>query len=84
MSKLGVGLISEIILHVAKYDDEDSQAAITDLLTDIRHFCDWFPVDFHKALEFSYEHYEAEKREDTQPDQTAEIIWRDRYKGRED
>ena len=55
--------ITEIILHVRGYEPEDAEAAITDMLTDIRHFCDWFPVDFHKALEWSYEHYEAEKRE---------------------
>ena len=37
---------------------------LTDILTDIRHFCDYRDIDFHRALDFSYDHYCAEIRED--------------------
>lgn len=41
------------------YDEE-----VTDLLADLRHYCDYMDVDFHRALDFSYDHYSAEIRED--------------------
>jgi hypothetical protein len=32
-----------------------------DLLTDLRHWCDVYAVNFHQACDMSYQHYLAEK-----------------------
>ena len=47
-----------------RYGGGSLDECLTDIMTDIRHFCDYRDIDFHRALEFSYDHYEAEKRED--------------------
>jgi hypothetical protein len=39
----------------------DKQAALRDILTDIRHLCDEFALDFYEALNGSYEVYLEEK-----------------------
>jgi hypothetical protein len=38
-------------------------AALTDLLTDLRHCADSRSIDFHRALDLSYDHYLAEKQD---------------------
>lgn len=42
--------------------DPDMQANVKDLLADLRHFADAHGIDFHKALDISYQHYLAEKK----------------------
>lgn len=42
-------------------EGQNLQESLTDLLTDLRHYTTERGVDFHKALDMSYQHYLAEK-----------------------
>ena len=54
---------AETALFPYRYENNGSEidTAITDLLTDLRHYADSHGVDFHKVLDMSYQHYLAEK-----------------------
>jgi len=46
---------------ISHYDFEnDSEAAVTDLLTDLMHICDEYGLDFENELRKANSHYEAE------------------------
>ena len=47
-----------------EYKGGSFKEAITDLLTDIRHFCDITSVDFFTALRLAGDHHAAEKNGD--------------------
>ncbi|MFA5183185.1 MAG: hypothetical protein WC405_17855 [Syntrophales bacterium] len=40
---------------------EDTEACITDMLTDLRHLCDALGIEFHACDRIAYTHYTAEK-----------------------
>ena len=54
---------------VQRYETEGAtkQAAIRDLLTDIRHYCEAKRLDFYAAVDGSYDVYCDERQEDRQP-----------------
>ena len=41
----------------------DTDALVTDLLTDLRHFCAVYGVDFDSSVRMSENHFEAEVEE---------------------
>ena len=41
----------------------DHDENVIDLLTNLRHYCDAYAVNFHQACDISYQHYLTEKRE---------------------
>ena len=43
------------------YEIEDKKASITDILTDLRHFCDSKNMDFADCDRIAYIHYTVEK-----------------------
>lgn len=43
----------------AKYGDTP-ETDVTDALTDLRHYCDQYGLDFHTLCDRSYQHYSAE------------------------
>jgi hypothetical protein len=45
-------------------EEDRWQLHVIDLLTDLRHFCDEYHIDFHDATDVSYQHYLAEQHED--------------------
>jgi hypothetical protein len=51
---------------IEAYDSSEgaNECNVTDILADIRHFCDRYDVDFHRSMDFAYDHYCAEKREE--------------------
>jgi hypothetical protein len=53
-----------------KADGVGEQSAIRDLLTDIRHYCDAKRLDFHTALDGSYDVYCDERYDDDFPTAT--------------
>lgn len=48
-------------------DGASEEAAVRDLLTDIRHYCQAKRLDFYQALDGSYDVYCDERQEDLQP-----------------
>lgn len=42
----------------------DKEECVTDILADLRHYCDENGVDFHQACDMSYQHYNAELTEE--------------------
>ena len=47
-------------------DGVSKQAAVRDLLTDLRHYCQAKRLDFYQALDGSYDVYSEERYEDQQ------------------
>lgn len=47
-------------ISVAYDRKEGNDVVVTDMLTDLRHWCDCYAVDFEQALSMSEIHYEAE------------------------
>ena len=45
-------------------DYERTQEALTDMLTNLRHYADAHGLNFFKALDVSYLHYLQEKKEE--------------------
>jgi hypothetical protein len=45
-----------------KGDPYDNKSNVVDILTDLRHYCEQFGIDFHAACDSSYQHYLEEKR----------------------
>lgn len=41
--------------------DEDPESALTDVLTDLLHWADYFGNDFNMSLKLARMHYDAEK-----------------------
>lgn len=68
------------IEKVSPYDEgldaEDNMVSpsdfITDLLTDIRHYCDARSIDFAACDQSAYRHYVNERREGSPPSRTAQ------------
>lgn len=58
--------INKIARLHASFDINDEQASITDILTDLRHWCDKRKVNFAQAMNMSYDHYLAEKTTEPQ------------------
>ena len=53
--------------RVSGYKGEpDYEADVTDILTDMRHFCAGAGLNFHELDERSKYHYEAERKEEKQ------------------
>lgn len=48
------------IFNMAPYN-EDPESALTDVLTDLLHWADYFGDDFNTSLKLARMHYEAEK-----------------------
>lgn len=46
------------------YDPSCKSASVTDLLTDLGHYCDAENIDFRRCLDLAYMNYEAEKTGD--------------------
>lgn len=55
--------LREIFAILKETCGDNEQSTLRDLLTDIRHFSDIHDLDFHKALDGSYEVYLEEKEE---------------------
>jgi hypothetical protein len=57
-------VLSRIIRAYAKEHDCDPQAALRDVLTDMRHLSDCMELDWHEAMEGSYDVYLEERHAD--------------------
>ena len=53
--------LRRILMARPCYDRFDKAANVTDLLADIRLYCEQYGVDYHNAERVSYQHYLAEK-----------------------
>ena len=40
----------------------DEETAVIDILTDLRHYCDHYAVEFNRCLRMSESHFEVERR----------------------
>lgn len=49
---------------IDELDNDDRFLVVSDLLCDLRHWCDHNDVDFESALNLAAMHYECELRED--------------------
>lgn len=59
-----------------RYSGEpDYEADVTDLLTDLRHFCVGAGLDFNRLSETAKRHYEAEKNDDVNRCADCERLW---------
>ena len=47
-----------------KGDNEDYTTDVTDLLTDLMHYCDEMGIDFDRRMGFARAYYEAEYEEE--------------------
>lgn len=57
--KHGNGRIRAIIKE--RYEIEDKRASVTDILADLRHYCDKNKLDFADCDRIAYGHYTEEK-----------------------
>lgn len=53
--------LKQVSTALRLYGKTVDDANITDLLTDLRHWCEANGVSFHDAVEMSSKHYEAER-----------------------
>lgn len=60
-NKASNGAVKIEILLDNNYDDNEKETQLTDVLTDIRHFCEMKGLDFDACLDSSYAHYLGEK-----------------------
>ena len=72
------GRAERVIRHYSRtsgYSGEaDYEADITDLLTDLQHFCAGTGLDFDELVERSRRHYRAEKKEKS-GNQRVKELW---------
>ena len=54
-------LIQDILVESMDFDQDDPGTAVTDLLADIRHYCDAHALAFHECDRRAYQHYSEEK-----------------------
>ena len=55
--------LSALVDHF-EYDSADPAATVTDLLADVRHFCDWFGLAFGDLDRVAHSHYLEELHEE--------------------
>jgi hypothetical protein len=62
-ARRGAKAIEEITSHTERYfaPPQGDDGAVSDLLTDLRHYCQKHKIDFDSCLRMSESHYEAEK-----------------------